>query len=68
MPRIWLVICHRGVSANRSLQVSQIVEETPQHRLEQYGGPLPVLVTEALIMADSKYKDNVNLVLTAIYK
>ncbi|XP_069118196.1 nuclear pore complex protein Nup133-like [Argopecten irradians] len=37
---------------NRSLQTSQILEEAGGHRVESYGLPLPVLITEALSLAD----------------
>ena len=44
-----------SVGVRSALQTSQIVEETAQHVLESYGSTLPVLVTEALALADSKY-------------
>ena len=41
--------------ANRSvLQASQLLEETSQFRIEKFGTPLPVLITEVLTYADSK--------------
>lgn len=52
----------RGQAANRSLlQASHIVEETPLHRLEEYGGALPVLVRESLIMYDKNQDITVRL-------
>ncbi|XP_062580691.1 nuclear pore complex protein Nup133-like isoform X2 [Saccostrea cucullata] len=38
--------------ANRSLQTSQLIEETEGYRIEGFGTPLPVLITEALALAD----------------
>lgn len=38
-------------SSNRSLQTS-VIEETPHHVVEAYGAPLPVLVTEAITVAE----------------
>lgn len=37
---------------NRSLQTSQLIEETEGYRIEGFGTPLPVLITEALALAD----------------
>ncbi|ESO92060.1 hypothetical protein LOTGIDRAFT_233315 [Lottia gigantea] len=42
----------RSHIGSRSLTTSQIVDETAQHRVENYGVPLPVLITEALTLAD----------------
>lgn len=42
----------RSQVPSRSLQVSQILEDTSQHRVESFGVPLPVLITEALTLAD----------------
>ncbi|KAJ8308040.1 hypothetical protein KUTeg_012914 [Tegillarca granosa] len=39
-------------AGNRSLQTSQVIEETDQHRVESFGTPLPVLIREALTLAD----------------
>ena len=39
---------------NRSLQTSVILEETQEHRVESFGTTLPVLITEALAVADGK--------------
>jgi hypothetical protein len=36
------------------LQASQLLEETSNFRVEKFGLPLPVLITEALTFADSK--------------
>jgi len=52
-----LFVFARNESFNRSaLQTSRVLEETAQHRLEVYGGTLPVSVTEALALSDSKLK------------
>lgn len=40
---------------NRSLQTSQLIEETEGYRIEGFGTPLPVLITEALALADSEF-------------
>ncbi|XP_056022353.1 nuclear pore complex protein Nup133-like isoform X3 [Ostrea edulis] len=37
---------------NRSLQTSQLIEETEGYRIDGLGTPLPVLITEALALAD----------------
>ncbi|KAK7459695.1 hypothetical protein BaRGS_00038967 [Batillaria attramentaria] len=42
----------RSQVSSRSLQVSQIVDDTSHHRVESFGVPLPVLITEALTLAD----------------
>lgn len=39
--------------SNRSLQTSQLLEETAGHKVETYGLPLPVLITEVLTTSDS---------------
>ncbi|CAG5118713.1 unnamed protein product, partial [Candidula unifasciata] len=38
--------------ASHSFHASQLVEETSQHRIEAFGAPLPVLITEALNLSD----------------
>ncbi|KAK2188235.1 hypothetical protein NP493_139g03010 [Ridgeia piscesae] len=53
---------NRNESFNRSaLQTSRVLEETAQHRLEVYGGTLPVSVTEALALSDKKTKISVKI-------
>ncbi|KAL5008238.1 hypothetical protein ScPMuIL_013819 [Solemya velum] len=46
---------------NRSLQTSQVLEETGQHRIESFGTPLPVLITEALTLADKNTEVTVKI-------
>ncbi|KAK7104815.1 nuclear pore complex protein Nup133-like [Littorina saxatilis] len=43
---------NRSQVGTRSLQVSQILDDTSRHRVESFGVPLPVLITEALTLAD----------------
>ena len=48
-------VCFYRGQGNRSLQTSQLLEETAGHKVETYGLPLPVLITEALTLTDSMY-------------
>ena len=57
---IFLVIIYKilidcRVQGNKSLQTSQLLEETAGHKVETYGLPLPVIITEALTLTDSKW-------------
>ncbi|KAL8610413.1 hypothetical protein ACOMHN_035130 [Nucella lapillus] len=42
----------RSQVGSRSLQISQIVDESARHRVDSFGVALPVLITEALTLAD----------------
>ncbi|XP_071080381.1 nuclear pore complex protein Nup133-like [Haliotis cracherodii] len=53
---------HTPSKSNRSLQTSQIVDDvSSQHRVESFGVPLPVLITEALTLADRNTEITVNV-------
>ncbi|XP_059142575.1 nuclear pore complex protein Nup133-like isoform X2 [Physella acuta] len=43
---------NQSVLSSQSFQASQILEETPLHRIEAFGSALPVLITEALTLSD----------------
>ncbi|CAH1791718.1 unnamed protein product [Owenia fusiformis] len=51
----------KNQSFNRSLQASHVIEETANHSVESYGAPLPVLVTEALTLAERETKTSVHV-------
>ncbi|XP_064600211.1 LOW QUALITY PROTEIN: nuclear pore complex protein Nup133-like [Liolophura sinensis] len=51
----------RSQALNSSLQTSMIVEKTSQHTVESFGQPLPVLITEALTLADRSTEVSVRL-------
>ncbi|XP_076463530.1 nuclear pore complex protein Nup133-like [Babylonia areolata] len=42
----------RSQATSRSLQISQIIDDSVRHRVDSFGVPLPVLITEALTLAD----------------
>ncbi|CAG2211757.1 NUP133 [Mytilus edulis] len=46
---------------NRSLQTSQLLEETAGHKVETYGLPLPVLITEVLTTSDRNTEISVSI-------
>ncbi|KAI8482592.1 hypothetical protein Bbelb_396590 [Branchiostoma belcheri] len=51
----------RSPAQNRSLNASSIIEETTGHVVQSYGSSLPVLVTEALTLADRDTELSVHL-------
>ncbi|CAC5366028.1 NUP133 [Mytilus coruscus] len=46
---------------NRSLQTSQLLEETAGHKVATYGLPLPVLITEVLTTSDRNTEISVSI-------
>ncbi|PVD32345.1 hypothetical protein C0Q70_07778 [Pomacea canaliculata] len=48
-------------AGNRSLQLSQILDDTSHHKVESFGLPLPVLITEALTLTDRSTQVTVNI-------
>jgi len=44
---IYKILIDCRVQGNKSLQTSQLLEETAGHKVETYGLPLPVIITEA---------------------
>ncbi|XP_064623081.1 nuclear pore complex protein Nup133-like [Lineus longissimus] len=54
-------LANRSVSFNRSAQSSFILEETAQHCVESFGTSLPVLIREALTLADRNAQISVSI-------
>jgi len=51
----FLTLYCRGQLNRSVLQSTQVLEETSSFRIEKFGLPLPVLITEALTYADSTF-------------
>ena len=49
------------IQGNKSLQTSQLLEETAGHKVETYGLPLPVIITEALTLTDRNTEITVSI-------